>query len=134
MLFERVAVPVAKPGTPGAWIRDWRVMALDGVMLDVPDTPENLQYYGKPEGGAPGDPSLGSTRPRRVDGKHDTDPVTEEKYWVDRFDTALVDLGGLGGWRFRSRLAVRCREVDGHGSSAGLRPGQAKGRMHLSGL
>jgi hypothetical protein len=26
-------------------------MALDGVMIDVPDTPENLQYYGKPEGG-----------------------------------------------------------------------------------
>src|SRR5664279_219377 len=23
---------VAKPGTPGAWIRHWRVMALDGVM------------------------------------------------------------------------------------------------------
>jgi Insertion element 4 transposase N-terminal/Transposase DDE domain len=51
MLFERVAVPVAKPGTPGAWIRQWRIMALDGVMIDVPDTPENLQYYGKPEGG-----------------------------------------------------------------------------------
>ena len=39
MLFERVAVPVAKPGTPGAWIRHWRIMALDGVMIDVPDTP-----------------------------------------------------------------------------------------------
>jgi len=51
LLFERVAVPVAKPGTPGAWIRDWRVMALDGVMIDVPDTAENLQHYGKPEGG-----------------------------------------------------------------------------------
>jgi Insertion element 4 transposase N-terminal/Transposase DDE domain len=51
MLFERVAAPVAKPGTPGAWIRQWRIMALDGVMIDVPDTPENLQYYGKPEGG-----------------------------------------------------------------------------------
>ena len=48
LLFERVAVPVAKPGTPGAWIRQWRVMALDGVMIDVPDTPENLQCYGKP--------------------------------------------------------------------------------------
>jgi hypothetical protein len=51
LLFERVAAPVAKPGTPGAWIRQWRIMALDGVMIDVPDTPENLQYYGKPEGG-----------------------------------------------------------------------------------
>ena len=51
VLFERVAVPVAEPGTPGAWIRQWRVMALDGVMIDVPDTPENLRFYGKPEGG-----------------------------------------------------------------------------------
>lgn len=41
-LFERLAVPVAKAGTPGAWLRDWRLMAIDGVMLDVPDTPANL--------------------------------------------------------------------------------------------
>jgi hypothetical protein len=38
-LFERVATPVAKPGTIGAWYRGWRVMAVDGVVLDVPDTP-----------------------------------------------------------------------------------------------
>src|SRR5674476_1204456 len=50
-LFEAVAVPLAKPGTPGAWLRGWRVMAIDGVMIDVPDTPTNLAYYDKPQGG-----------------------------------------------------------------------------------
>ena len=35
VLFERVAVPVARPGTSGAWFRGWRVIAIDGVVLDV---------------------------------------------------------------------------------------------------
>jgi hypothetical protein len=46
-LFERVARPVAEPGTIGAWYRGWRVMAVDGVVLDVPDTPDNLKEFGK---------------------------------------------------------------------------------------
>jgi hypothetical protein len=50
-LFGRVAVPLAKPGTPGAWLRSWRLMAIDGVMIDLPDTAANLAAYGKPEGG-----------------------------------------------------------------------------------
>jgi hypothetical protein len=50
-LFDRVAVPLARPGTPGAWLRSWRLMAIDGVMIDLPDTEANLGAYGKPEGG-----------------------------------------------------------------------------------
>lgn len=50
-LFERLAVPVATAGTPGAWLRGWRLMAIDGVMIDVPDTEANLAAYGKYEGG-----------------------------------------------------------------------------------
>lgn len=50
-LFEAVAVPLAKPGTPGAWLRGWRLMAIDGVMIDVPDTATNFAYYDKPQGG-----------------------------------------------------------------------------------
>src|SRR6266481_645750 len=50
-LFDHVAVPLARPGTPGAWLRSWRLMAIDGVMIDVPDTDANLATYGKPEGG-----------------------------------------------------------------------------------
>lgn len=40
-LFHRVAIPMARPGSRGAWFGSWRVMAIDGVVLDVPDTPEN---------------------------------------------------------------------------------------------
>lgn len=50
-LFARVGVPLAKPGTPGAWLRGWRVMAIDGVMIDVPDTAANLTHYDKAQGG-----------------------------------------------------------------------------------
>lgn len=44
-LFSRIAQPLASPGTPGAWLRRWRLMAIDGVMLDIPDTPANLAQY-----------------------------------------------------------------------------------------
>lgn len=45
-LFARVAVPMARPATIGAWYRGRRVMAIDGVTLDVPDTPENVKAFG----------------------------------------------------------------------------------------
>lgn len=46
-LFERVAVPLARPGLRGAWYQSWRVMAIDGVVLDVPDTPANAEEFGR---------------------------------------------------------------------------------------
>jgi hypothetical protein len=45
VLFDRVAVPMAVPGTKGAWFHRWRVMAVDGVVLDMPDTPANLRVF-----------------------------------------------------------------------------------------
>lgn len=45
-LFERVAVPLAGPGTKGAWLRAYRLMAVDGFVLDVPDTPGNVEKFG----------------------------------------------------------------------------------------
>jgi Insertion element 4 transposase N-terminal/Transposase DDE domain len=50
-LFEKLAVPLARPGTPGAWLRGWRLTAIDGVMIEMPDTAENLTIYDKPSGG-----------------------------------------------------------------------------------
>lgn len=44
-LFRRVAVPLARPGSRGAWFRRYRVMAIDGVIIDVPDTPENNEQF-----------------------------------------------------------------------------------------
>lgn len=46
-LFARVAVPMAERGEPAAWFYGWRVMAVDGVVLDVPDTPGNVEEFGK---------------------------------------------------------------------------------------
>jgi Insertion element 4 transposase N-terminal len=50
-LFDRIAAPLAKPSTPGAWLRSWRLMAIDGVQIDVPDTEANLTEFGKAQGG-----------------------------------------------------------------------------------
>ncbi|WP_433267707.1 IS4 family transposase [Actinosynnema sp. CS-041913] len=47
LLFESVAAPVAEPGTRGAWLGSRRLMAVDGFMLDVPDTPGNVAEFGK---------------------------------------------------------------------------------------
>jgi Insertion element 4 transposase N-terminal/Transposase DDE domain len=50
-LFFQVARPMAGRGHVGAWFRDWRVMAMDGVVLDVADTPANLDAFGAYSGG-----------------------------------------------------------------------------------
>lgn len=50
-LFWRVARPMARPGTRGAWYKEWRLMAVDGVVLDVPDTPENNEEFDHTSGG-----------------------------------------------------------------------------------
>lgn len=50
-LFAEVARPLATRKTKGAWYRGWRLMALDGTTLDVPDTPANVAAFGRPGGG-----------------------------------------------------------------------------------
>jgi Insertion element 4 transposase N-terminal len=51
LLFDRVAVPVAGELTRGAFLRGWRLMAIDGFELDVPDTAANAAAFGYPAGG-----------------------------------------------------------------------------------
>jgi hypothetical protein len=50
LLFDRVAGPVAGELTRGAFLRRWRLMAIDGFELDVPDTPANAAAFGYPAG------------------------------------------------------------------------------------
>jgi hypothetical protein len=50
VLFERVAVPVAGAGTRGAWLVGRRVLAVDGTVLDCPDTPANVAEFGHTSG------------------------------------------------------------------------------------
>jgi Insertion element 4 transposase N-terminal/Transposase DDE domain len=47
-LYDTVARPVAGEKTRGAWYRRWRLMSLDGSTLDVADTKENAETYGRP--------------------------------------------------------------------------------------
>jgi hypothetical protein len=47
LLFARIAVPMARPGTRSAWFHGLRVMAIDGLVLNVPDTPNNNEQFGR---------------------------------------------------------------------------------------
>jgi hypothetical protein len=47
LLFQRIAVPMARPGTRGAWFHGLQVMAIDGLVLDVADTPDNDKAFGR---------------------------------------------------------------------------------------
>ncbi|WP_326829822.1 IS4 family transposase [Streptosporangium sp. NBC_01810] len=50
-VFERVARPAAFPTTTGAWLGRRRLMAIDGFVLDLPDTPANLEEFPKDSSG-----------------------------------------------------------------------------------
>ena len=53
LLFRRVCQPLATSATRGAFRFGLRLMALDGTKDDAPDTPENVQVFGR-HGGAKG--------------------------------------------------------------------------------
>ncbi len=47
-LFERVAVPLGSAAMPGTWLAGRRLVAVDGICLDVADTLENAAFFGRP--------------------------------------------------------------------------------------
>jgi hypothetical protein len=54
-LAEQVIELQGTPASPGAFYRGMRTMALDGFVVDVPDTPANARAFGRPGSGrAPG--------------------------------------------------------------------------------
>src|SRR5512135_884647 len=66
-LFLETAGPMATHQTIGASYRGWRLMGLDGTMLDLPDTPDNARTFGRPttgraEGAFPPGPAVGPLR------------------------------------------------------------------------
>lgn len=46
-LYERIAAPLSGWGIPGARFAGLNVMAIDGVVFDVPDTPANAAEFGR---------------------------------------------------------------------------------------
>jgi hypothetical protein len=51
-LFGQVAEPVAEEDTAGAFLGGWRLMSVDGMEWDVPDTPANRAAFGSGAGPA----------------------------------------------------------------------------------
>jgi hypothetical protein len=47
-LYEAIVAPIAETRTKGAWYRQWRLVSLDGSTLDVADTKENHNAFGRP--------------------------------------------------------------------------------------
>jgi len=47
-LHDEIVGPVAVRETCGAWYRQWHLVSLDGSTLDVPDTEDNLEAFGRP--------------------------------------------------------------------------------------
>jgi hypothetical protein len=61
-LFLEVARPLARPDTPGAFYRGLRLMGIDGTVLNVPDSPENAERFGRPAGGDRGEGAFPQVR------------------------------------------------------------------------
>jgi hypothetical protein len=51
LLFERVAAPISSKGSAGSWWRGIRLVAIDGTVFDLPDTPANDAHFGRPGSG-----------------------------------------------------------------------------------
>jgi hypothetical protein len=51
LLFESLARPLATLLTPGAFYHDLRLMSLDGIIYNVPDSAANAAHFGYPKGG-----------------------------------------------------------------------------------
>ena len=47
-LYDTMVTPIAGERTKGAWFRQWRLVSLDGSTLDVADTVENDEAFGRP--------------------------------------------------------------------------------------
>jgi hypothetical protein len=50
-LFEQVAVPLASSATGGAFYRELRLVTIDGTCVDVADSPDNDERFGRPGSG-----------------------------------------------------------------------------------
>jgi hypothetical protein len=61
-LFRRVVRPLARPETPGAFYRGFRLMGIDGVVFDVPDSDINAATFGRPSAGPRGDGAFPQVR------------------------------------------------------------------------
>jgi hypothetical protein len=81
-LFHRVCRPMTTQETGGAFLFGLRVMAIDGTVEDVPDTPENAAVFGR-QHGSRGDSAF---------------PQVQGVYFAECGSHAIVD---AGFWPYR---------------------------------
>jgi hypothetical protein len=53
-LFSQVVRPLGRPDTPGAFDHEFRLMGIDGTILDVPDSEANAAAFSRPSAGPRG--------------------------------------------------------------------------------
>ena len=61
-LFTQVVRPLARPGTPGAFYHDLRLMGIDGTIFDVPDSAANAAVFARPSAGPRGEGAFPQVR------------------------------------------------------------------------
>lgn len=61
-LFVQSVRPLAHPETPGAFYRGFRLMGIDGVVYDVPDSDANAAAFGRPSAGPRGEGAFPQVR------------------------------------------------------------------------
>jgi hypothetical protein len=54
-VFEAIVHPLARPETPGAFYRGFRLVGLDSTVLDVPDSEANAAVFARPSAGPRGE-------------------------------------------------------------------------------
>jgi len=47
VIFDGIAVPIATPNTKGAFFHEWRVVAMDGCLINTADTKKNEDAFGR---------------------------------------------------------------------------------------
>ncbi|OWK41042.1 IS4 family transposase [Fimbriiglobus ruber] len=119
-VFEQVVRPLATPSTPGAFYQGFRLMAIDGTVQDVPDTPANADHFGRSSGGR-GDSAFPQLRKVSVvevgthvevalviGGYHDGEPTLVEKLW-DKLpaDSLLLEDRGFFSYEHWNALEAR---------------------------
>lgn len=91
-LFHRVCVPMATEETPGAFLCGYRMMAIDGTVEEVPDTPDNERVFGRSKGGR----------------GHSAFPLVRGVYLMEVGTHGIVD---AGFWPYRTNEQVGARRV-----------------------
>jgi hypothetical protein len=61
-LFQCLVRPLTTAQTPGAFYHQWRLMAVDGTVYNLPDSPANAAAFGRPKAGKRGDAAFPQLR------------------------------------------------------------------------